>query len=267
MGSEKDGIVATSGVRFDHPCASREKVIDGRNGIVERDPNKKKVAIVGFASSTRMGAPFDDPSYAIWGMNQLYRHIPRADRWFEIHSNWDEHVVDGTDHEGWIKAAPIPVYMAEYHAKFPTCVKFPLDALKTEFGDYFTSSVAFMLALAIKEQFEEIAIFGIDMIVGTEYFEQKACVEYWIGVANGRGIQVKIPPQSALCKQHYRYGYELEPNTGFIRPSDLEKRVADLRKKRNELGAQLALIDGALQDAEYWQEVLTLRMRGGLVPM
>lgn len=45
----------------------------------------KKVAIVGFASSSRMMAPWQDESTEIWGLNSLYAFIPRWTRWFEIH--------------------------------------------------------------------------------------------------------------------------------------------------------------------------------------
>jgi hypothetical protein len=44
----------------------------------------KKVALVGFADSWKL-APFDDPTVDVWGLNELYKYVPRWDRWFELH--------------------------------------------------------------------------------------------------------------------------------------------------------------------------------------
>ncbi len=55
-------------------------------------PRKKdKLAIVGFAPTTRHLAPFDDPEYEIWGVNEEYNYdwMKRFDRWFQIHPRWD----------------------------------------------------------------------------------------------------------------------------------------------------------------------------------
>ena len=56
----------------------------------------KKVAIVGFAD-TRNQAPYNDPTFEIWGLNDLHSHIPRYDRWFDIHTreNIDTDVIAG----------------------------------------------------------------------------------------------------------------------------------------------------------------------------
>lgn len=174
MGSEKIKD-ATNQVDFNHPCAGHVKILDRESGVVESfcpDGTKRtKLALVGFAASSKDLAPFDDPTWEIVGLNQLYRHIPRADRWIEIHANWNEHVVEGTDHHKWLAEAPIPIYMAERVPSIPNSVKFPLDRIMKQGGhpDYFTSTVAFVIALAIEEGFKEIGLWGIDLIVGDEY--------------------------------------------------------------------------------------------------
>lgn len=267
MGSEqiKD---ATVSVNFQHPCAGKVTIFDHDKALVEETcPDgspRTKVAIVGFAQASKDLAPFDDPTWSIWGMNQLYRHIPRADRWFEIHSNWDEHVVVGTDHRKWLAEAPIPIYMVERIDGIPNSVKFPMDRVMNGHPDYFTSSVAFMLALAIQEGFKEIALYGVDLVVGVEYIHQRPCTEFWIGVAHAKGITLTLPPTSALCKQSHRYGYEVEPRS-LILISELEKRVRTLMDDRHKLMIQLANVDGALQDAQMWLELADLRTKGATV--
>ena len=131
--------------------------------------------------------------------------------------------------------------------------------------DYFTSTPAYMVALALAEGFKMIALYGIDLIVGTEFDFQKACVEYLLGLANARGITVRIPPSSALLKQRWRYGYQKEPAGELIRLSELTKRSAALQNERGTLIARLQTIDGALQECGYWGQIADLRSKGGTV--
>lgn len=267
MGSEqiKD---ATQHVDFAHPCAGKVTIFDHEKALVEEvcpdGSPRTKVAIVGFAASSKDLAPFNDPTWSIWGLNQLYRHIPRADRWFEIHANWNEHVVEGTDHQKWLAEAPIPIYMVDRIPGIPNSVRFPIERAMQGHLDYFTSTVAFMIALAIQEGFKEIGLWGIDLIVGDEYFYQKPCAEFWIGVAHGKNITVTLPHTTALCKQSHRYGYEKEPQS-LITLSELARRKAGLLDERHKLMIQLANIDGAVQDCQMWGDLADLRMKCGTV--
>lgn len=305
MGSEKtyaEQAPGATGVDPNHPAAARPEILDHDSAIVRVSPLRRKFAICGFAASTRGLAPFADQEYEVWGMNQLYRHIPRADRWFDIHENWAEDNVEGTDHPGWLAKCGIPVYMTSRQPSIPTSVRYPLEAIMREVTgglDYFTSSVSFMLGIAlweIERQVQEelasipesdlprdpkawtaltrrlyaereIAIFGIDLIVGTEYDYQKACVEYLLGISQAKNITLRIPPQSALLKQLWRYGYEKEPKGWPIRISELQKRQTAIQEERNKLIARLNTLDGAAQENGYWQQVHDLRSKGGTVKL
>ena len=265
------------GCQRDHPCAAHEVIVSRDRCLV--DGTRKKIAICGFASSTRPYMPMNDPTWSIWTMNQLYRHVPRVDRQWDMHWNWDQENVPGTDHEQWMRECGIPVYVnsdtyPSVKDRLPTSVRFPLERLVEKFGDYFTSSIAEMLAVAIdeidmrverdmagsvydqpidvvhrqKELYGEyiIGLFGIDLVVGEEYDWQKACAEWWIGIAIGRGINVMIPPQSALCKQLYRYGYQTEP-AGIIKIRELIEHRAKLEAERTEGQKALYMLEGAIQ--------------------
>ena len=244
-----------SGVRFDHPAEQNHKVFitDHEKGKVRATPKRDKVAIIGFATSSRDLAPFDDPSYEIWTLNQLYRHVPRSTRHFDIHCNWEEDNVEGTDHRGWIYEAPIPVYMMETDPGLPSAVRYPIERVIKNAGiDYFTSTVAFEVGLALAEGFKEIALFGIDLIVGTEYSVQKANLEFWLGMAHARGVNVHIPGECALLKQAYRYGYEQEPNWGPLKLVEVGKRIEYLSTERAKRMALVNALDGALAEDERW---------------
>ncbi len=236
------------GVNPNHPHASHIKIIDAEHGVVER--TRDKLAVVGFATSTRDLAPFDDPEWDIAGLNQLYRMIPRADIWMDIHVNWDEENVEGTDHEGWIRDCGIPVLMSRVHSELPTSVSYPVDAVIAGATDYLTSSVAFYIAWAIHQGYKEVALYGIDLVVGTEYEFQKSCAEFWIGVAHGKGMKVTLPPQCALLKQTHRYGYEIEPDAGLLPLSEIENRTKHLMFQRDKTIQQFSALNGAIGEVE-----------------
>ena len=289
---------AEGGVDPNHPCAGHLKVLDADAGLIERV--RDKLAIVGYASSSRDLAPFDDPTWDICGLNQIYRFLPREDIHADIHENWEEDNVDGTDHRGWIRDCGIPVLMTKRHDDLPTSARFPIEDCIGLAHDYFTSTIALLLAFGIRQGYKEIGLYGIDLVVGTEYEVQKACAEFWIGVAHGRGIEVHLPANCALLKHSHRYGYQRQPDWGPLSlgemnlritelsksrdeqlsklhaldgaihevtttatwQADVDGRVAWLRDRHREAMAMLGTLDGALQEITHWKELLTLRSRG-----
>ena len=308
------------GVRPDHPAEivqEKIEILDGPNGLVKWPAGRKKIAICGFAASSRDLAPFDDPEWSLFTINQLYRHVPRASVHFDVHANWREDNVPGTDHPKWLAECGIPVIMSTYEPSIPTCVNYPLERVmqKVTGIDYFTSTVAFMVSYAIMlidEQVDaevdklaalaretedgvgasqaqrdahrllmsprsfaawkaaeygkrEIALYGIDLIVGTEFDYQKACVEFLLGLAQARNITIRLPEACALLKQRWRYGYQTEPQGQLVKLAELKQREVALTGQREELLARLRTIDGALQENQYWGQVGDLRSKGGAV--
>lgn len=234
---------------------------------LDKNGNKrKKVAIVGFAESTRHLAPYGDDSVEIWAMNQLYRHIPRATRWWEMHRREDflADQVPGTDYLRWLQNCPIPIYMVQHFDDIPSSVSFPLDKAIGIFGDYFYSTISYMIALAIMEEFEEIQIWGIDLSHDSEYEYQKPSAEYLLGVAKGLGIDIRIPPQSALLKGMYRYGYQAMPSNEDLQwLSVYKQRVSD--SQQSVLG-QLNHLQGQLSCAEEFMGWIRSKRRGSAPP-
>ncbi len=227
-------------------------------------PKRKKVAILGFTETWKL-APFDDPEFEIWGLNELYQFIPRWDRWFEIHSRAayeaDKKRID--DHVGRLKQMTCPIYMQQHWEDIPNSVPYPLDAVSKAFpnpaGDswrpYLTNSISYMIALAILENVGEIHIYGVDMSHDTEYGHQKPSCEYYVGVAQGRGIKVYVPPQADLLKTVFLYGFEEEQAIGF--DQKLHQRLAEYKGKLVQLQADTAQRNeaiqqylGAIQDTE-----------------
>jgi hypothetical protein len=255
-----------SDLNWAHPANAHIEIEDAARGILKCVPPRPNVAIIGFASSTRLEVPFDDPTYEVWGLNQLYRFLPRADRWWEIHYRemFTADIVRDTDYVGWLQRCKIPIVMKECQPDMPMSVAYPMDAILQGIGarKYFTSTPSYMMAMAIAEGFEKIMIRGIDLVVGVEYQEQKPCMEYWIAFAEARGIVVDIHPDSALCKSSHLYGFEPKPSGGHIHPEIMKEREGSLLKRRDVLVTELNAIDGAIQENQYWQQVYDLKGKG-----
>lgn len=239
-------------LRADHPCAARHTVINGV--LVPTQPKRKKVCIVGYAENSRHLAWYNDPDCEIWGVNQLYRFIPRADRWFQIHHDWQDNKkwATGANLAEWLTDAPCPVYMIEAQPGMPMTLPYPKAWVKEQLQvhEYFTSSIAMMIALAIAEGFEHIGVYGIDLIVGREYHFEKACVEFYLGIAHAKGIQYHLPQQTALLWQSHTYGYDPEPDYGFFSLDKLRKRSTELHKMVAAQRDSVHVLQGHVEEAE-----------------
>ena len=222
----------------------------------------KKVAIVGYSLSRSL-APFGDESFEIWGLNDLYKHIPRYDRWFQFHTaneverthienpevrdSWETHV-------GVLKAMSCPVYMQTEHPEMPHSVKYPLDEILEHFGGcfvdpddakYFNNSISYMIALAIYEGFDEIHVYGVDMstlMEDGEYAHQRPSCEFWLGMAAGKGIKLYIPKEADLLKTRFLYGYEDEKQHVF------EKKIQALQEDVSQKKLQ------AIEQQRQWRD-------------
>ena len=265
-GSNQEGVVwghrANGHLQIVDRAAARVRETYRDASGIERP--RTKVALVGFSHTSMHLAPFGDPEWSIWGVNQLYRHIPRADRWFEIHKDpfWDQ--VKDSDYIGWMKRIPFPIYMVDAHDEIPQSLAYPIqDVIGMTGGrDYFTSSIAFMIALAIREQFQELALYGIDLADDSEYFDQRPCAEYWLGVAAGHGMKVSIHHRSALLKQYFRYGYETQ-TADTLSMQEIKKRLHLIHEAQKKKQIEQAHLAGAEEEAKFWVNLGLFRKRGG----
>lgn len=238
-------------------------------------PGRKRVAIVGFAASSLHLTPWMDPAIELWGMNQSYIHFERRpDRWFEIHRPESREDVAVPDYLADLEVIGCPLYMIDRDPKFPTSVAYPLRRVQEMVPDvyrrYFTSAAAYMTALAIVEGFDEIALYGIDCATGTEYAAQKPCLEAWLSLAMGRGIRVIVPPQSALFKTPFLYGYEpprMFPRVLKASEPWLRDRILAYKAKNNELLEQIHQCEGAIAELESLLNFAEAAGRGAQYPV
>ena len=105
-----------------------------------------------------------------------------------------------------INKSRTPVMMKEVLGGIPLSLTFPLDKLHGR--TYFTSTIAYMLAYAIYERLINIHLYGVDMLTSTEYAEQRPCIEYWIGYAEAKGVNITMPENTAIFSGQKLYGYK-----------------------------------------------------------
>ena len=210
---------------------------------------EKWVAIVGFAD-TRADAPYNDPRWEIWGLNDLHGSIPRYDRWFDIHplDNIDQdynlirnrgQTPPETIGTSGLKKLNVPIYMQKRFDDIPNSLSFPLKEIKEafQFGDYMTNSISYMIALAIYEGYQRIHVFGVDMAVAGEYTHQRPSCEYWLGVAAGKGIEIYIPPASDLLHCAFMYGFEAAKQK--LVDEKIDRTIAEMLKRKSQIDDQL----------------------------
>jgi hypothetical protein len=165
-----------------------------------------KVAIVGKGHGCA-DAPLEGET---WGICQCLRR--------RVFSR----IIDMNDYSLWgeteAKADKISRRLAAKNGvPYTDLTNYPLQEVINYFGvDYFTNTVDFALALAIYEGFTEIDLYGVNMVFGSEYEFEKAGVEYWIGQAMGRGINVHVfGDTSSILKTRdgllYGYGTPQKP--------------------------------------------------------
>jgi len=203
---------------------------------------KDEVYIVGCAGTKDM-VPFDNPNAEYWGVNNLWG-VPLKgahwDRWFEIHNIWFDQQQNKlvrrelTDFRGQViddylkglASLGCPVYMQQFWPELvPNSVPFPKDAMLKWFAEelplpsgklgigwqkarYITNSITVQICFAMYLGFKKIHVWGVDMAVGTEYEKQRPSCEYWMGLADGLGMEISVPDEADLLKTLFIYGLE-----------------------------------------------------------
>lgn len=203
---------------------------------------KRKIAIIGTTSSL-VDAPYNDPSWEIWGLNGAYDAVPRFDRWFDVHSLEVLKKYHESRYFEFLAKAGDKVMMAHKTSELPNAKLFPCQELVAKYGRYFTNTVAWLIAYAIEELMKldpndgeklTIGLWGVNMAMDTEYSIQRPSCEYFLGVAEGKGIDVIIPETSEIMKCSFLYG--IEPAPAFVRKMPDKKR--ELTNNYNDILAE-----------------------------
>lgn len=156
------------------------------------------------------------PGAAAWGVNNCYP--PAAylwdgvSGWFQMHSQvqW-RRGRNTTEHVTWLKQThDFPIYMQERVADVPASVAYPLEEAAALWprllpGPIFSDSFCYMIALAILQKRERIALRGVWLLDDIEAYTETEGLAYWIAIAAQHGITVD---SDGRFLQPFRYGYD-----------------------------------------------------------
>lgn len=144
----------------------------------------RKVAILG-KLPTKQNAPFGNTEWDIWAFNYHNDTIPRVTKWFDIHAH-----------------KPNP------NAQI-TRANFPFEEVeKLVGGQYFNNSVSYLIAYAILQGYEEIALYGMRFDAAHEARRdgEWQSVREMIFFAKGKGIKITAPYDKEMLKEYPLYG-------------------------------------------------------------
>lgn len=183
------------------------------------------------------------PGYEVWSVKALHGACKHpVTRIFEIHP------IDWSGRQSEILAMlkgkggeiAVPVFMREHVEAIPSSLAYPIkDVMRLVKQRYFTCTVSYMLGLLL---FEHVMFPGAPVskvvMVGTfgtpetaywrtdgTYWQQRASVEYLLGLAEGWGIDVEIGEGLELFRGRNYAGLVPDESVGYIgnNPEALEE--------------------------------------------
>lgn len=217
---------------LDLPAAAPDAAPAEVMAVTPAAPKKRKIAILGTAPQWQ-SAPFNDPDYEIWGILGVAGVAPKLDRLYELHdAAIVRPMIDAPPHKDryFERARSLGknFITKDVFPETPEATRFDFDGKLKKYGPYFASSCAWLLADAIDQDPEEIAIYGVNMAHDSEYGYQKPSCTYMLGFAKAKGIRIIIPSSSELLVVPYQYGLEKAP-----------RAIESFNQKKQEIQAQL----------------------------
>ena len=193
-----------------------------------------------------------DADYEVWGLNDapLYKKI---DVLFNMHDLTKQPppnklcmVVAEQD--------KVPLITLKKHEWLSNTKKYPFKTIVKKFLSghmvgsqplqYFSSSICYMLAMAIHKDATEIHLWGATYFTDQRDHQlERAGVEFWLGISIGRGIKVHVHGPTTILKageNNDLYGYEnndIDYTHNFDEErwqKHEEKRIEKARKKIKE---------------------------------
>jgi len=163
----------------------------------------------------------------VWGINAI-GDVLRCDRIFHMDDLLVQEARANANPGGniaamvrWLKTHPGPVYTSIVREGYPGLVAFPLEEVLNARHDgnggapYFNSTAAYAVAYAIHIGVQKISLFGLDYTLANAHKAEqgRACVEFWLGIAAARGIEIVVPDRSSLLdacapEAERLYGYD-----------------------------------------------------------
>lgn len=173
----------------------------------------------------------------IWRKRKIHRAFMMDDlRWILARRKGRETIAE-------LNEPRIPLVCLQHYDELPLSEPYPLDEVLVKFGiTYFTNTLSYMIALAVHVGYERIELYGTDMGAQSavdvrdprirhqeeSWSHERECMNFWLGVAVGRGIQIFVPERSSLVKhsdfgESNLYGYTVGPKLQRVRQEILSR--------------------------------------------
>lgn len=182
-----------------------------------------KVAIVGPTSRTRSLEIYDN-TWEFWGINAAHHFL----KWTTWHRHFNLHryrhlMRDCPQYVAWDgqysrERPSIPMMVVDAWPKkvLPGQKMFPRESMNQRRRDYHASSFDWVVAYAIHAGAKHIAVHGVNFALDSprdEPISGRACLEYWLGYAEGLGIRTTtidcdIFYQYHIVRSRSVYGYD-----------------------------------------------------------
>lgn len=165
---------------------------------------EKSVSLVGKGDGWERAYKDAEQGREIWCVSTVFERLQAVDvqpsRIFQLHKR--------ELFEPWLHSHGSRVILMKPDDTIPEASILPVNRLMKHFGPIFSSTFAWMFALAISEGYKEIGCVGIHLSHHTEYQGQRDSFFYFVGVAEALGIKVNIPPDSDVFIRNHAYGLE-----------------------------------------------------------
>lgn len=219
----------------------------------------EQLCLLGSAPSSLRLAPYGNANWAMCGCSPgVYGVAPRVESWVELHRYEPGQPWFSPEYCQFLANFPGPVWMAEKRPEVPNSIELPLVSLIQKYSPYFfTSSLAYMMAMAIECGFKRIGLFGVDMAAASEYKDQRLGCQYFAIIAKAHGIEVGVPPESDLFRPSPLYGVSETSHARIkilARRRELEARVNNALQAQQIAKDETLYLRGALEDLE-WAEM------------
>lgn len=186
-----------------------------------------------------MGLGFDkctyDPNKEVWTFGLGYIKAKRTDKLFLLepierisamikgfYLDRDENKkiievpITIDDMKNHIRNNNIEFISGHEYKDVETYKPYPFNKIMRDLGvPYFTDHTTYMIAYAIATGVKSIELWGINLPSSADYIQNKACLEFWIGMALGMGISVSINGDgTSLLKNTdgFLFGYRMPVN-------------------------------------------------------
>lgn len=215
----------------------------------------KKIAILGTAPSWKQ-APLHDSDWEIWVCNITGMEVERWDRLFEIHRRWEE---SDKEYLEEIKTIlPPKKVMSIIPLGGPANIVIDRAALAKKYGAiWLSSSLAYMLAIAIDEGATDIGIWGVDMESREEYVVQFSGCRHFIDLAKFVGIKIHMPDRCLLLREPEPYPDRFETMFALTmenKAKRIEGLIDQSERRLERTKREMYYLDGKIDAIEAYEK-------------